>query len=38
MGSIAYGQGLIHGVGQEVCILPPVIFKNVFDVSDIIFL
>ena len=31
MVSVAYGQGRIQGVGWVVCILPPAIFKNVFD-------
>ena len=34
MVSVAYGQWLIQGLGWEVCILPPAIFKIVFDVYN----
>ena len=34
MVSVAYGQWLIQGLGWEVCILPPAIFKHVFDAYD----
>ena len=34
MVSVAYGQGLIQGLGWEVSILLPAIFKIVFDVYN----
>ena len=34
MVSVAYGQWLIQGLEWEVCILPPAIFKIVFDVYN----
>ena len=31
---VAYDQWCIQGIGWEICILSPAIFKNVFDVYN----